>query len=598
MCGIFGYVGIENASERVLYGLKELEYRGYDSAGIAAMSEGKISIVKSVGKISFLEELLEKSPLPYANVGIGHTRWATHGKVTEENCHPHLSFDGKIALVHNGVVENVAEIRAFLEKCGIYPVGQTDSELVSHLVALCYNGDIHKALCDALERVNGSYAIAVICREENKIAVARKGSPLIVGKSKKAVYISSDIPALSQHCEQIFVLEDGESAVMDEKGIEFFSKETKISKESISCDVSDNSSGMGQYGYYMEKEIYEIPSAVADTYSGISKDKKTLWEIERAVNNCDKILFVGCGTAFHAAAAATYMYEKHLSVTCRSILASEFLYFPPVLTEKTLCIFVSQSGETADTVNALRYASQKGAYTVAVTNVRSSSICFYSNLTVYTAAQKETAVASTKAYSAQLTAFYVILQYLVRDKRGCGGIKCYDNITDIVFYIEQTLKSMEEVTKNAAKSFKKGEYAFFIGRGLDYVTAREGALKLKETSGIPCEALAAGELKHGTLALIEKGVKVFVVATQRAVRDKIALAIEETRARGAEVTVISQFSELKECADNFIALPDMCEEIMPVIAVIPLQMLALYTSVGFGLSPDKPRNLAKSVTVE
>lgn len=598
MCGIFGYTGRKNAVKAVYDGLEKLEYRGYDSAGIAVSEQGELKVVKSVGKVSALGEKLKSEPKLSACCGIGHTRWATHGGVTEENCHPHLSFDGKVAIVHNGTLENWTEIRAFLERQGIFPSGETDSELIAHLIATeLRSKNLLDATTEALKRVRGSYALAVISSESGEIVAARKNSPLIIGKSRDGVYLSSDVPAL-YGCEEIRIMQEGDVAVLYGKGAVFYNGGKIVERKAESPEELIEDSDKGDFDYYMHKEIYDIPRAVSDTYSGIIEDEEKTERICRTIEDAEEIIFVGCGTAYHAGAAAAFEFEKRLRKRCRSVLASEFVCFPPIMGRNTLCFFISQSGETADTLKALEIARNFGARTVALTNVRNSSVCSRCGTDIYTRAGREVAVASTKAYSAQITAFFAILRRVIMRRNGQSLSKSYGGIKEAETNLRLLIAQSETFAKKLAFRFSQNESVFFIGRGADYVTACEGALKLKETALIHCEALPAGELKHGTLSLIDKGVKVVAIATREEIRDKTSLAIAETNARGAEIIGISRFSDYAEICDEFIEIPDAPEEIMPVFSAIPLQLLAFHTSVALSHSPDKPRNLAKSVTVE
>lgn len=597
MCGIYGYTGKNDATGILLGGLKRLEYRGYDSAGIA-LSDSEIKTVKAVGRVSCLEEKLTESPLYGATCGIGHTRWATHGAVTEENCHPHISFDGKIALVHNGTIENWREIKAFLLRKGIIPSGDTDSELLAHLIAVEYEKDnLLEAVRKTLTKVKGSYALAVIAKGEREIVAARKNSPLIVGRKSDGTYLSSDIPAL-YGCDEVYIMEENDIAVLYEGGALFYNGGKNVIRKSEVPVGLNEENGLAGHEYYMHKEIYDIPKAVSDTYRSLISEEEKIERICRSVEQCDEILFIGCGTAYHAGAVASYLFGKRLGKRTGSILASEFIYFTPNIGRNTLCFFVSQSGETADTLKALKIARDAGAKTVAVTNVRYSSICSSGGIDIYTLAGREVAVASTKAYSAQLTVFFAVLQRLLLKRKGKTDIKNYDAITQTEMRLRLTVAQADEEMRKFSRNFSQNENVFMIGRGTDYITACEGALKMKEISLIPCQALPAGELKHGTLSLIDEGVKVIAIVTQKAIRDKMPLAIAETKARGAEVTVISQFKELSEISDRFIELPCVAEETMPVFSIIPLQLLAFHSAVFLGHSPDKPRNLAKSVTVE
>lgn len=595
MCGIYGYKGKGCTAEVLFEGLKRLEYRGYDSAGIAVVTGKGISSLKRVGNLSELINAYNrlnderKKDLGYG-CGIGHTRWATHGGVTERNSHPHLSYDGKVAIVHNGIIENYESLKDELHANGIDCISDTDSEVIAHFIALYMEetGDFAKATVACIKKLEGSWAIAAISKTEDKIIAVKKGSPLVIGAKGKEFFVSSDIPTLNSVCSSVYLLGEDEMCEVSEDA-EFYSvrdEVERIYKEPISLSGSEKKEKNTVNGSYMEKEILEIPYSLKATHAEIQTSHV---RIQKLIEKTDHILFVGCGTAFHACMYGAQTFESRLNIPCKSVIASEFVYSHLALNEKTLCFFISQSGETADTLKALRKAKAYGAETVAVTNVENSSICFETENVIITRAGEERAVASTKAYNAQLAALSGILD---KAKPGrCSGVR------EIIAAIEEILTGRDEIYK-IASVLRKNECLFYIGRGLDYITAREGALKLKEISYLYCEALSGGELKHGTLALIHKGVKVVAIATQRNTVDKMRLAIEETRARGAEVITVSTFESLRNVSDIFIKLPGLSDEAAPQAAVVPLQLLAYATARRFGYNPDMPRNLAKSVTVE
>lgn len=598
MCGIYGYLGNKKVSKMLIGGLRKLEYRGYDSAGIAVVSDSGIVSIKRVGNLSELcsaydKLLVERKESFEKNCGIGHTRWATHGAVTERNSHPHLSYDGKIAVVHNGTIENYEAIREKLKGKGIDCISDTDSEVIAHLIALNMeeSEDLKYAVVNSVAELCGSWAIAVIHKSEKKIVAARKSSPLIIGSKNDEFFVSSDIPTLNNICTAVYLMKEDELCEITEKGPEFYSitgnELSRKTKNPISLSTYRKAENMAGFDSYMEKEICQIPLAIRETWREI---ESCTTDFKKLFDGIKRMVFIGCGTAFHAGMFGAQVYEGKLNIPCKSVVASEFVYSEPAIDENTLCFFISQSGETADTLQALRKAKCKGARTVAITNVENSSICFETENVIFTRAGEERAVASTKAYNAQLAALYAILSRIEKqsDKK---------TVTDAVFSIEQLVSKRDEIYE-VANTLQKKESLFYIGRGLDYITAREGALKLKEISYLYCEALSGGELKHGTLALIHKGIKVIAIVTQRNIADKMKLAIEETKARGANVITISPFEGLRGVSDTFIKLPELTAEIMPQIAVVPLQLIAYATAKRFGYNPDMPRNLAKSVTVE
>ncbi|MDD4290906.1 MAG: glutamine--fructose-6-phosphate transaminase (isomerizing) [Clostridia bacterium] len=623
MCGIFGYIGQKPAVDQLLLGLKVLEYRGYDSAGIAVLNDkGSINILKREGKIINLLNAfksLEKNKIYASQCGIGHTRWATHGGVSSNNAHPHISYGGNFAIVHNGIIDNYREIRNMLtNEQHIEFVSQTDSEEIAHLLELEFSkrySDIirsestqrerQKAVLDCINVVadilKGSFAIGVICAlTPNCIYAYKNLSPLAVGRNSSGeMYMSSDLPTLCNFCETAYALSDGETAIIC-KRVAFFDKGIEIQKKPIRLNKEKNTERTSDCKHYMEKEILEIPDAILRTKDKLSLNymRDTLpWLTKKP----ETIYFLGCGTAFHACIFASYYTEKICKVYCKAILASEFICQDVKLNDSTVCVFITQSGETADTLQAIRKAKQFGVRTIAITNVALSSICSISDSVVPTMAGVELGVASTKAYNAQLCAVVLLAVYFdicdCIDFRHSNYAEIQSTITDIANRIN-ALNSGKSKIEEIAKTLRRSDRIFFIGRGFDYVTAREGALKLKEISYLYCDGLCGGELKHGTLALISKDVYVVAVATQTDSMKKMYNAVAEVRARGAKCICVSCFEKLNEVSDVFIPIEHVEETMSPIYSIVPLQQLAYLTAVSFSLDPDKPRNLAKSVTVE
>ena len=593
MCGIVGYIGKRRARDYIIQGLKILEYRGYDSAGLAVFDGcGKINCIKRAGYVSQLESATIGTE---GNCGIGHTRWATHGAPSDVNSHPHTC--GKFTLVHNGIIENFVSIKSQLANKGKRFLTQTDSEAIAVFLDDVYDGDVIKALSAALKKLKGSFALAILCKDfPDKIFVVKKQSPLVVGIGDAECFVASDCMAFSQYTDKAVYLKDNEIGEVSSQGIKLFDgngnrKAVKIEKTATEYFAPADCKS------FMYKEIYEIPKAVQYTAEEFfANDEKKLGVVDIFSKN-DKVVMIGCGTAYNACLVGKNIFETVLRVPVEVELASEFRYKNPIIDDKTVVVAVSQSGETADTIAGVRLAKSKGADVVVITNVAHSSITRYADMVLHTKAGAEVAVAATKSYLTQILLFLCVATVLSDDLKSVAAIK--KEIESLPQLTQKTLALDEQVHK-LAKEFCKKQSVFFIGRGLDYALALEGTLKLKEVSYIHSEGFASGELKHGTLALIDKNALVIAVVTQRHVAEKTCNALHEVQARGGKVVVITPFEKAKndvEC-DAFLQLPSSSGLIAPMSAIIPLQLFAYYMSVERGINPDKPRNLAKSVTVE
>jgi glucosamine--fructose-6-phosphate aminotransferase (isomerizing) len=609
MCGIVGYIGHHQATPFLLEGLSKLEYRGYDSAGIAVYHDGKIDVEKCVGRLDALRQKLIGHE-PVGNVGIGHTRWATHGKPSDINAHPHVDDTGMFAVVHNGIIENYMSLKQELVKKGHHFKSQTDTEVVPHLMAEYYDGNFEATVRKVLGIIQGSYSLVFLCaKEPDKIICAKKNNPLVIGLGKGENYIASDIPAIISKTRDTYILADGEMAIVKADSVRITDlKGHTINKEVFRVTWDAEAAEKGGFEHFMLKEIYEQPKCVRDTLRGrLSKDSDDInlpelnWTADW-LKKIKKIFIVACGTAYHAGIVGKYYIEKMARIPVEVDIASEFRYRDPIIDDSCLCIVISQSGETSDTLEALKEAKRRGAATMAVTNVVGSSIAREADQVIYTYAGPEIAVASTKAYTTQLIIMLVLSLYISKLLGKIESKRLHELIQDILEIPEQMHEILENVDpiKVFATNYANCEDAFFLGRSLDYAVALEGALKLKEISYIHAEAYAAGELKHGTLALIEEGVPVIVLATQSHVYDKTISNLQEVKSRGAIVIGIGMEGdkELAKHANSVITIPKADEELAPILAVIPLQLLAYYAALARGCDVDKPRNLAKSVTVE
>lgn len=609
MCGIVGYLGKKQATTVLVDGLSKLEYRGYDSAGVAVITEdGSIDVTKCKGRLANLEGKLEVTPV-HGNIGIGHTRWATHGEPSDVNSHPHSNANGTISVVHNGIIENYIQLREWLTEEGYSFKSETDTEVIPNLVDYYYNGDLVEAVMNAVKKLEGSYAIGVVCSNEpGKLVAVRKDSPLIVGLGDGEYFIASDIPAVLNYTRDIYLLEDKEFVVMDESGVTLLDLEgNKVEKEVYHVTWDADAAEKGGYEHFMAKEIHEQPKVIKDTMTSriIKNEKIRLDDItitKEQIKNIDKIYIVACGTAYHAGLIGKNAIEKLARIPVEVEVASEFRYRDPIINEKTLMIVVSQSGETADTLAALREAKRQNARVIAVTNVVGSSISREADDVLYTWAGPEIAVASTKAYVTQLIAMYIIALFFAENKGTLSNEEIEAIKEEMLLLPEKAEKLLqnEEDIKTFAEENHMHKDMFFLGRGLDYAVAMEGSLKLKEISYIHSEAYAAGELKHGPIALIEDGTVVIALATQESLFEKMVSNIKEVKTRGANVLAFAMegHTEIEKTVDTAKYIPRTIELLAPVLSVIPLQLLSYYTSIAKGCDVDKPRNLAKSVTVE
>ena len=608
MCGIVGYTGVKTATPILMEGLKRLEYRGYDSAGVAVMRpDGSgIDVVKQEGRLVKLAAALEAREPLTGRCGIGHTRWATHGRPSAENSHPHASE--RVAVVHNGIIENYQVLKQRLERRGYAFRSETDTEVLALLIDSCYDGDPLRAIQQALLQVHGSYALGILFRDEpDAIYAVRKDSPLIVGTGDGEQFIASDVPAILSHTRQVFDMADMEIARLTPAGVAFFSLDlAPLTKESHTVTWDAQAAEKGGYEHFMMKEIHEQPDAVRNTLlprihdgvidltgDGLSDD------FLRAVG---RVFVVACGSAYHVGMAAKYVLEDLARVPVEVDAASEFRYRDPLITPDSLIVVISQSGETADSLAALRMARQRGARVLAIVNVVGSSIAREADMVMYTHAGPEISVATTKAYSAQLICVYLLAVKLARLLGQVDGAEAHRLVTELKALPDkiQRLLADQERLQRFAHRFSAARNAFFIGRGVDFATGLEGSLKLKEISYVHSEAYAAGELKHGTISLIEPGTLVVSVATQPQLYGKIESNMAEVRTRGAFLMAVTPESnrEIEANADFVVYLPDVDRRFSTVLAIVPLQLFAYYMSCARGLDVDQPRNLAKSVTVE
>ena len=609
MCGIVGYVGEGHAKERIIDGLKRLEYRGYDSAGIALPINGRIEIRKHVGEIKNLEKIIGDSAYD-SSVGIGHTRWATHGAPSDLNAHPHANGDNSIAIVHNGIIENYQEIKEWLIRdYGVKFKSETDSEVIAHLIGIYYDGDLLQAVNRAVEQMRGAYAVAAIAAAEpDKIVAVRKDAPLVAGIGKGFNFIASDIPALLKYVREVYLIENNETVVLTKDDIKIYNEDGKVVKRDVFHVTWDADAAEKEgYEHFMLKEIHEQPKGIQETLvrrlnedgtinlDGISMTKKD-------IENFDKVYIVACGTAYHAGLVGKLVIEKMARVPVEVDIASEFRYRDPFVDEKTLFIAISQSGETLDTLAALREAKRKGARILSVVNVVGSSVARESDDVFYTWAGPEIAVASTKAYTTQLICMYLIGLYMGSTK-GTIEKDYYTQVLEELKLLPEKVEKLfgeEDQIAALARKYHRKDQVFYVGRGLDSGVSYEGSLKLKEISYINSFAIAAGELKHGTIALMEEETLVFALATQDFLYEKMVSNVEEIKARGARVVAIAKEgrTEIEQVADEVIYIPPCMDEVSPVLAVIPLQIFAYYVAKERGCNIDKPKNLAKSVTVE
>ena len=607
MCGIVGYIGYKQASNILVEGLKKLEYRGYDSAGVAILND-KIEVRKFKGRLINLEESLKTNPIE-GTIGIGHTRWATHGEPSDVNAHPHSNKNLTLSVVHNGIIENYLKLREWLISKGYNFYSETDTEVIPNLIDYYYNGDLLEAVINATEKLEGSFAIGVISNNEpDKLIAVKKDSPLIVGIGRNEYFIASDIPAVLSHTKDVYLLNDNEFVTLTKDGIDIRTRNKEIIKKEIFHVTWDvNAAEKCGYEDFMLKEIHEQPKAVRDTLAGkIALNKEISFDnikfTKNELDNFDKIYIVACGTAYHAGLVGKYVIEKIANISVETDIASEFRYRDPMITDKTLVIVVSQSGETADTLAVLRAAKKQGAKVLAITNVVGSSIAREADDVFYTLAGPEIAVASTKAYTTQLTAFYILALHFAEVKGTLDPVEIESIKQDLIAIpnkIDELLKNKDNIKKYASYHFNQKDL-FFLGRGLDFAVALEGSLKLKEISYIHSEAYAGGELKHGPIALIEKGTSVITLLTQERLKDKMLSNVKEVTTRGGNILAIVNDGDksAKSITDDVIFIPKTIDLLTPLLSVIPLQLLAYYIAKLKDCDVDKPRNLAKSVTVE
>lgn len=599
MCGIIGYAGPRNTAEVLIGGLKKLEYRGYDSAGIALAKNNKIEIFKSKGKVVVLEEQIAQKRIDGACVGIGHTRWATHGAPSDINAHPHRS--GKVVLVHNGIIENERALRITLEKKGLRPVSDTDTELVALLLNEFYSGDPIAALRQATAQLEGSYALGVLFEDQpGRLYALRKDSPLIIGRGEGENFIASDIPAILEYTHNYWLMEEGEIAILTAEKVDFLGQDDQpIEKAFRTADWDEQSARKGGYAHFMAKEIAEQPYVIKETIGRYYRDGIFFEELGEDFTVKGTIRIVACGSAYHAGLLGKYAIEKLARMPVTVELASEFRYADPILSKEDLVLVISQSGETADSLAALRLAKEQGIPTLGIVNVWGSSLAREADTVLYTAAGPEISVATTKAYSCQVTMLYLLAMKLAKKLLSPADYqeKCAE-LERLPEYVETVLKQ-DPVCKELAQLYRTTEHLFFIGRGQDYYVSCEGSLKLKEISYIHSEAYAAGELKHGTISLIEDGTPVIAAVTDRTRILKSASNIREVHARGAKVLCITyEDVDISSYGDHRLTLPQCSDFIAPIPGVILTQIFAYHVAVARGNDVDQPRNLAKSVTVE
>ena len=608
MCGIVGYIGTCQAAPVLLDGLSKLEYRGYDSAGIAVYDGNKIQMQKAMGRLKVLEEMTQNGATLPGTVGIGHTRWAAHGAPSDLNAHPHFNKDHSIVDVLNGIIENYLKLKKKLMSKGYEFLSETDTEVIAHMLDYYYNGDPLATITKVMHRMEGSYALGILFRDyPDEVYAVRKDSPLIVGTSKSGNLIASDVPAVLKYTRDVYFLENEEIVKLTRDGLHFYNiDEEELEKEATHIDWDMNAAEKGGYEHFMLKEMHEQPKAVKDTLTPRIKNGDVVIEelgmTDEEIRAIRKIFIVACGSAYHTGVTSKYIFEKLARIPVEVDLASEFRYRDPILPENTLVVIVSQSGETADTLAALRLAKEKGVRTLGIVNVVGSSIAREADNVMYTWAGPEIAVATTKAYSTQLIAQYLLAMKFAK-VRGTVSQNDFDAMIQSLERLPEQISlllSHKENVQRFANRYLAAEHVFFIGRGIDYAISMEGSLKLKEISYIHSEAYAAGELKHGTISLIEDGRLVVAVLTQPELYKKTISNIQEVKTRGAFVMAVTTVgnTEVEKVADYVVYLPETNPIFANSLAIIPLQLFGYYVSIGRGLDVDKPRNLAKSVTVE
>ncbi len=607
MCGIVGYVGNSTASTVILDGLEKLEYRGYDSAGIAVNVDGKITIRKKEGRLKVLSDSIKEKGID-GHIAIGHTRWATHGAPSDYNSHPHYNADKSIVVVHNGIIENYMELKKMLLDEGYTFTSETDTEVLPHLLDLYSReeSDFFKTIQKVLKTLRGSYALGILnAKYPETIFCARKDSPLIIGKGKDENFIASDVPALLKYTKEVYFLDNEELGIITKNDVQIFTLDgIKVEKELHEIKWTMEQATKGGYPHFMLKEIYEQPKSIKDTIARrLSPEKEILFDdINLNIDKINNIYIVACGTAYNAGLQGKFALQKIAKIKSEVDIASEFRYSDPFVDENTLVILISQSGETLDTLAALRDSKAKGAKTLAITNVIGSSVAREADHVIYTWAGPEIAVASTKAYTTQVTVFYMLALYIAKNKN-CISMDEYHKVIDNLLALPEQVEKIfenEEHIKSIAAHIKDATSGFFLGRGLDYSIATEASLKMKEVSYMHTEAFASGELKHGTIALVEENVPIISVITQGNLFEKSLSNMKEVKARGAYVISITQEKNkiVSEISDDVIFIPNTDDLIAGITCIVPLQLLAYHVSILRGLDVDKPRNLAKSVTVE
>ena len=609
MCGIVGFVGTRQAAPILLEGLSRLEYRGYDSAGVAVFDGTELRLAKAEGRLQVLSDLIRGGEAVEGTLGIGHTRWATHGAPSDVNSHPQVSESGRIAVVHNGIIENYAELRDYLKHRGVVFTSETDTEVVAHLIEYFYKGDLLEAVGRALHRLEGAYALGIVCADEpEKLVAARKDSPLILGIGEGENFLASDVTAMIKHTRDVIYLEDGEVAVLTREGISCCDSLLQpVEKEVSRVDWEIGAAEKGGCEHFMFKEILEQPEALRRAVFPRIRGEEVVFEdfglSDAEIRAVDKLYVVACGSSYHVGMVGKYHLERLLRRPVEVALASEFRYMEPIVTRRTLVVVISQSGETLDTLAALREAKRLGAKTLSIVNVVGSSIARESDVVLYTWAGPEIAVATTKAYSTQLAVLNLFGLYAGR-RLGTVEEQTYREVVEEFLLLpekmERVLEHRENIQYYASLYFNPGS-VFYIGRNVDYALGLEGSLKLKEISYVHSEAYASGELKHGTISLVEKGTLVVALGTCGRLFDKAMSNVVEVKSRGADVLALvteDRAGEMERAADCLITIPNTHELLLPSLGVVPLQLFAYYVALHRGCDIDKPRNLAKSVTVE
>ena len=609
MCGIVGFIGKEEAAPIRLDGLARLEYRGYDSAGVAVFDGKRLKVAKAKGRLQVLSDMIQAGAAIHGTLGIGHTRWATHGAPSDVNSHPQVSRSGRIAVVHNGIIENYAELKDFLISQGVPFASETDTEVVAQLIEYFYDGDILQAVGRVLHRIQGAYALGIICADEpDRLIAVRKDSPLILGLGQGFNFLASDVTALIKYTRDVIYLEDGELAELTREGVTCYNHLLQpVEKEAAHVDWEIDAAEKGGYEHFMFKEIMEQPEALRRAIFPRLRDGEVVLDSfgldDEYIQKIEKIYIVACGSSYHVGMVGKYNLERVTRIPVEVALASEFRYMEPIVGERTLVIVISQSGETLDTMAALRQAKKLGARILSIVNVVGSSIARESDVVLYTWAGPEIAVATTKAYSTQLAVVDLLALYFGR-KRGTVTQERYDQAVQELLLLpakmEQVLEKREDIQYYASQYFNH-DSVFYIGRNVDYALGLEGSLKLKEISYIHSEAYASGELKHGTISLIEDGTLVVALGTYGRLFEKAMSNVVEVKSRGADVLALTtedRAGEMAKVANGLITIPETDELLLPSLGVVPLQLFAYYVALQRGCDIDKPRNLAKSVTVE